>query len=309
MRLSLLSLLLLSAASPALAQRVSDEADSSEPRMERSSQPDRGFRASEAPRPRSERFERAERPERAERQAERAERREERADRREERAPPPEAPAATSASFGEVARAAAQQRREERARPGREMQGADRNADGWRGRQWREGNNERGSRNRDVPHTAGSPVFGADIPGPDTVTRPRRDVSTGSAVDRQVRPGDLRGRIAAEGLRRDRIEREEWRRELRNDRRYDWRRHRDRDRSRFQLSLYIDPFGWRYRDWDVGWRLPARYYSSRYWLNDPWEYRLPPVYGPYRWVRYYNDVLLIDIRDGRVLDRIQRFFW
>ena len=76
-----------------------------------------------------------------------------------------------------------------------------------------------------------------------------------------------------------------------------------------RLSVYIDPFGWQYRDYDIGWRLPARYYTARYWLQDPWAYRLPPVGGYYRWVRYYNDVLLVDVRNGRVLDRIQRFFW
>jgi Ni/Co efflux regulator RcnB len=44
-------------------------------------------------------------------------------------------------------------------------------------------------------------------------------------------------------------------------------------------------------------------------LNDPWQYRLPPVHGPYRWVRYYDDVLLIDVRNGYVVDVINDFFW
>jgi Ni/Co efflux regulator RcnB len=155
-----------------------------------------------------------------------------------------------------------------------------------------------------------SPVFGSANPNPDTLTRPTGEISTSSAAT-SVPPnaGGLRDRIAAEGLRRDRIEQENWRREWRRDRRYDWRRYRDYDRSRFQLGIYIDPFGYRYRDWDVGWRLPARYYSSRYWIHDPWYYRLPPVGGPYRWIRYHDDVLLVDLRSGRVLDRIRRFFW
>jgi hypothetical protein len=36
---------------------------------------------------------------------------------------------------------------------------------------------------------------------------------------------------------------------------------------------------------------------------------LPPVYGPYRWVRYWDDALLVDVRSGRVVDVIHNFFW
>mgnify|MGYP006178734237 CR=1 FL=1 len=50
-------------------------------------------------------------------------------------------------------------------------------------------------------------------------------------------------------------------------------------------------------------------FAPDYWINDPAYYRLPPAYGPYRWVRYYDDVLLIDLRSGRVVDAIHDFFW
>ena len=53
----------------------------------------------------------------------------------------------------------------------------------------------------------------------------------------------------------------------------------------------------------------AGYYQPDYWLDDPWQYRLPPVYGPYRWVRYYDDALLVDIYSGQVVDVIDNFFW
>ena len=32
-------------------------------------------------------------------------------------------------------------------------------------------------------------------------------------------------------------------------------------------------------------------------------------HGPYRWVRYYDDVLLVDIYSGEVVDVIYDFFW
>jgi len=95
----------------------------------------------------------------------------------------------------------------------------------------------------------------------------------------------------------------------RNDGRYDWRRYRDRNRSHFRIGIYFDPFGYNYRRWSVGSFLNAGYYGSSYWLNDPWQYRLPPAYGPYRWVRYWNDALLVNIYTGEVEDVIHGFFW
>ncbi|WP_281363134.1 RcnB family protein [Parasphingopyxis algicola] len=53
----------------------------------------------------------------------------------------------------------------------------------------------------------------------------------------------------------------------------------------------------------------AAFFGSRYLINDPWQYRLPAAYGPYRWIRYYDDVLLVDVRNGYVVDVIHDFFW
>lgn len=95
----------------------------------------------------------------------------------------------------------------------------------------------------------------------------------------------------------------------RGDRRYDWRRYRDRNRSLFRLGFYYDPFGSSYRRWSAGSYLYPSYYGSRYWLNDPGHYRLPPAYGPYRWVRYWNDALLVNVYTGQVVDVLHNFFW
>lgn len=100
-----------------------------------------------------------------------------------------------------------------------------------------------------------------------------------------------------------------WTRDWHRDRRYDWRRHRDRHRSIFRIGFYYDPFGWNYRRWSIGSYLYPSYYRSSFWLNDPWQYRLPPAYGPYRWVRYWNDALLVNTYTGEVVDVIHGFFW
>ena len=100
-----------------------------------------------------------------------------------------------------------------------------------------------------------------------------------------------------------------WSQHWRNDRRYDWWNWRNRHRSLFNLGFYYDPFGWGYQRYNIGWRMWPSYYHSNFWLNDPWQYRLPYAPPGYRWVRYYDDAVLVDTWDGRVVDVIYNFFW
>lgn len=100
-----------------------------------------------------------------------------------------------------------------------------------------------------------------------------------------------------------------WSGQWRNDRHYDWRHHRDRNRSIFRQGQYWDPYGWSYRRFSIGFSLYPSYYQSNYWLDDPWMYRLPPAYGPYRWIRYYDDALLVNVYSGEVVDVVHSFFW
>ena len=100
-----------------------------------------------------------------------------------------------------------------------------------------------------------------------------------------------------------------WSSHWRNDRRYDWYNWRNRNRWLFNLGFYSDPFGWGYQRYNIGWRMWPSYYGSHYWLNDPWQYRLPYAPPGYRWIRYYDDAILIDTWDGQVVDVIYNFFW
>ena len=132
---------------------------------------------------------------------------------------------------------------------------------------------------------------------------------------RTIRPaigqsGPVRTDVRTDHRRyRDRDGRDRWTNHWRNDRRYDWRHHRDRNRFIFRIGFYSDPFGYGYRRFGAGSFLYPNYYQSNYWINDPWQYRLPPAYGPYRWVRYHSDALLIDTYSGEVVDVIHGFFW
>ncbi len=100
-----------------------------------------------------------------------------------------------------------------------------------------------------------------------------------------------------------------WNTNWRHDRRYDWSNWRRHHRNRFHFGFYLDPFGWDYFRYGIGWRMWPSYYGSSFWLNDPWQYRLPPAYGPYRWVRYHYDAVLVNIYTGQISDIVYNFFW
>lgn len=101
----------------------------------------------------------------------------------------------------------------------------------------------------------------------------------------------------------------QWRTDWRSSQQYDWQRYRDSHRSVFRLGSYFDPYGYGYRRFSIGFNLWPSYYGSNYWLSDPWMYRLPPAPPGTRWVRYYNDALLVDMYTGRLVDVIYNFFW
>lgn len=100
-----------------------------------------------------------------------------------------------------------------------------------------------------------------------------------------------------------------WATDWRRDRNYDWYDWRNRNRSLFHLGYYYDPFGWGYQPYSIGWRMWPSYYRSSFWLHDPWQYRLPYAPAGYRWIRYYDDAILVDTWDGQVVDVIYNFFW
>ena len=71
------------------------------------------------------------------------------------------------------------------------------------------------------------------------------------------------------------------------------------------------PYGYRYdyRRFGLGASLSRSLFAPSYWIDDPWAYLRPPAYGPYRWVRYHGDALLVDLRTGRVVDMVYDIFY
>lgn len=101
-----------------------------------------------------------------------------------------------------------------------------------------------------------------------------------------------------------------WDNRWRDNRRYDWYSYRRTAPGAFRVGIYYAPYrNYSYRRLSIGFFLDSLFYANRYWIDDPWQYRLPDVYGPYRWVRYYDDALLVNTYSGEVVDVIYSFFW
>lgn len=96
-------------------------------------------------------------------------------------------------------------------------------------------------------------------------------------------------------------------RDARQESREDWRDYRRTHRDVYRGGNWRAPF--RYSQWNVGVQLRPAYYNSRYYINDPYRYRLPRPGANLRWVRHYNDVLLVNVRTGRVMQVHRGFFW
>ena len=158
-----------------------------------------------------------------------------------------------------------------------------------------------------TPVVASAQSAGEVRRGQEEVRRGQNEVRQGrDEVRRDLRRGDM------QEAREDRRELREDRREVRKDRRevrQDWRQYRQNNRQAFRQGRYNGPRGYRYAPVTIGYRFAPTYYSQRYWIGDPYRYRLPrPSYNQ-RWIRYGNDVILINVRTGRVVQVYRSFFW
>ena len=145
-----------------------------------------------------------------------------------------------------------------------------------------------------VPATANAQSAGEVRRDSREIRQDRREVRQ---AQRYGDRGDVRG--ARRELREDRQERRE-----------DWRDYRRSHTSVYRRPAYVGPRGYRYRPVTVGYRFAPAYYGRNFWINDYATYRLPrPGYGYQRWVRYGNDVVLIDTRNGRTVQVYDGFFY
>ncbi|HEY0414714.1 MAG TPA: RcnB family protein [Allosphingosinicella sp.] len=138
-----------------------------------------------------------------------------------------------------------------------------------------------------------------------------RDRNRGDRGNRGSWNGDRGSWNGDRGTRDNRSAyRGDWNRTWRNDNRYDWQRYRYSNRNLFHSGRYYSPYrDYSYNRLSIGLFLDSLFYSQNYWIGDPWQYRLPAAPYGTQWVRYYDDVVLVDVYTGEVIDVIYDFFW
>jgi Ni/Co efflux regulator RcnB len=92
--------------------------------------------------------------------------------------------------------------------------------------------------------------------------------------------------------------------------RYWWRNHWYTPAwRRWYAPAYRWPYGWGYRRWSYGMILPSAFFLSNYFINNWWAYDLyEPPYG-YVWVRVGPDILLVNPRNGRIMQVVSGAFY
>ena len=116
-----------------------------------------------------------------------------------------------------------------------------------------------------------------------------------------------------------------YRHDYRQDHRYDYRYGNHRDdwhRSDWRRSWrhgwagtryrspyrYYYPSGFSYRSWRIGYELPLAFLIADYFLDYRPYGLAPPPYGC-RWLRVGDDVMLVDIRSGVIVDILYNFYY
>ncbi|MFC4290952.1 RcnB family protein [Sphingorhabdus arenilitoris] len=130
----------------------------------------------------------------------------------------------------------------------------------------------------------------------------RRDVREIREEKQDLRQAKRYGTRAE--IRDARSEVREARQEYREDKQ-DYRR--QVNRANYRAARFNAPF--RYNSWNTGVRMSSQYYGSRYIVNNHASQRLPAPGYNQRYIRHYNDLLLVNIRSGHVVRVYRGFYW
>jgi len=91
--------------------------------------------------------------------------------------------------------------------------------------------------------------------------------------------------------------------------REDWMDYRKAHPEAFKIGAYVGPDGYVYEPRAVGYVFAPDYLTEKYWLNDYATYHLGAPPAGQRYIRYGNDVALIDIATGKVISVYSPFFY
>ena len=89
----------------------------------------------------------------------------------------------------------------------------------------------------------------------------------------------------------------------------DWRDYRRTHRNVYTRPAYVWPRGHSYAALSVGGILANAFWGPQYRVSNYGTYRLPAPGYNRQWVRYGNDVVLINVRTGRIITVYNNFFY
>ena len=87
-----------------------------------------------------------------------------------------------------------------------------------------------------------------------------------------------------------------------------WEALREANADLFRRPAYVAPRGRPSPRVSSGAQLAAEFYDRSYWIEDFGTYRLPRPGEDQQYIRYRNDVVLVNVRSGRVIRVIRDFF-
>jgi Ni/Co efflux regulator RcnB len=94
----------------------------------------------------------------------------------------------------------------------------------------------------------------------------------------------------------------------RNDR--NDRRDTRQNRNHHSRVAYVAPYsGWTYRTVTPGYQLRPEFFGSRYTISDYGAYQLQAPRRFQRWIRYGDDLVLVNVRTGRVLQVLHNRYY
>lgn len=79
--------------------------------------------------------------------------------------------------------------------------------------------------------------------------------------------------------------------------------------TRVHATTFRYPSGYRYQRWSAGGILPSIFLSNSYYYNNWYDLGFGPPPRGDAWVRYGPDLLLVNIRTGRVVDVVYGVFY
>ena len=89
----------------------------------------------------------------------------------------------------------------------------------------------------------------------------------------------------------------------------DWNQNHSGRHTRGWTTYRAPVRSWRYSPITIGFQLQPAFYGSRYAISNYGAYQLRAPARNQRWVRYGDDLVLVNVRTGRVIQVVRNRYW